>query len=185
MTLPKPAGDAGEFDAEQLARSSYSLADAFGGVVLDAHYKHIPHPSILPANYSDHFYPQPAPEFIGDVELCPYAAEPEDEKGRIQLNVFAHAARNGAPQISLTQIRHWYTIAKALHRSNDYLRRIAAIGHQFKQTYGEAAPDCLQLFTDWQPQDVEHWLWDLSVYEQRLQASAITNADDIQLGLFD
>mgnify|MGYP000231385688 CR=1 FL=1 len=175
------------FAADHLTRSAYTVADFLGGIVMDEHYNRVPRPSILPANYTDHFRPQPEPAFIGDVELCPYATEPADAQGRIQLNVFANAARSGPVQISLKQIRAWYKLAKALYRSEVYLARIAALGEMFKQQYGDAQADMIQPFTGWTAEDVEHWLWDLAVQTQRLAIADSTPTADpfIQMALFD
>jgi hypothetical protein len=82
-------------------------------------------------------------------------------------------------------MRHWYTIAKTLQRDDDYLKRIAALGHQFKRTYGDADPDKLEAFTGWTTSDREHCLWDLSVQAQRTQTRPSTNAHSLQLDLFD
>lgn len=101
----------------------------------------------MPDSDLEHLRPPPEPTHIGEVELCPYAAEPTDAQGRIQLNIFAHAARTGATPISLKQLRDWYKLAKALQRPKSYLARIAAIDKTFKHQYGDGQPNTPQPFT--------------------------------------
>ncbi len=145
----------------------------------------MPRASLLPHSRFDHLPPPAEPSFIGDVELCPYAAEPTDAQGRIQLNLFADAARSGPVQISLEQIRDWYKLAQALQRSENYLVRIVAIGKLFQQQYGKGQPTLPQSFTGWTIDEIDAWLWDLAVQAQRqAQQETIAAAPPAQMALF-
>jgi len=176
---------AAEDVAETLTRAAATQADWFDESVGDEGGQRLLRASLLSNSRFDHLPPPAEPSFIGDVELCPYASEPMDAQGRIQLNLFADAARSGSVQISLAQLRDWYKLAKALHRPENYLARIAAINELFQQQYGKGQSNTPQPFTGWTADEVEAWLWDLAVQEARqAQQKASAAAPPAQMDLF-
>jgi hypothetical protein len=68
-------------------------------------------------------------------------------------------------RVSLNQLRQWYAIARALGRS-DRLLRIAQLGSQFKQMFGEAEPDLPRPFSAWSAREIEWWLADIAAYHK-------------------
>jgi len=107
-----------------------------------------------------------------------------DAQGRIQLNLFADAARSGPAQVSFAQLRDWYKLAQALQRSAAYLARIAAIGKLFQQQYGQGQPTLPQPCTGWTVDELDAWLWDLAVQAQRQAQQEMIAAPPAQMALF-
>ncbi len=154
--------------------AALQLASYFDGTVLDADY------NVVLSQEGYHALNQP--ETLESHGVCLFAEEPTDLNGRIQLNLFAHAARTEAPGISLSQIRSWYKIASRLGRPASYQNRITAIGIQFRLDFSSEDPDLEQTQVNWDSGDIENWRRDLSHYELIMAQAAIPK-DPIQLNL--
>jgi len=153
--------------------AALQLASYFDGVVLDADY------NVVVSHEGYHYTPN-QPETLESHGVCLFAEEPTDLNGRIQLNLFAHAARTAQPGISLSQIRSWYKIAKKLGRPASYQNRITAIGTQFRLDFSSEDPELEQTQVNWDSGDIENWRRDLSHYELIMAQSAMPK-EPIQL----
>ncbi|MBD2020563.1 hypothetical protein H6F43_10220 [Leptolyngbya sp. FACHB-36] len=148
------------FADDELRQASHALAAAFGGVVLveDA----------TGALQVDALQKPKAPTSSNDSLLMHESLGEPEELDREQLDLFEIPDRQLL--VSLSQLRHWYAIARELQR-DECLPRIADLGRRFKQAFGDANPDQPQPFTTWSAEDVECWLDDLAQWEQ-LKGSA-------------
>lgn len=141
----KPAQNPAQND--ELSHASYALAQFFDGIVIedvDLDWQPVASPE---QGRSPASPPAPMPPIAASAAAT--APFMQDEQWRVSLN----------------QLRQWYAIARALGRS-DRLLRIAQLGSQFKQMFGEAEPDLPRPFSAWSAREIEWWLADIAAYHK-------------------